>query len=213
MPVPTKLEQNFNITPPRYPTQPSTRTENSDRISDEAYRTYNKLVDPEGIFQNKLARMLYSSVLVKSETFDPASPMEGYKLVLLGGKNRKPAMNWEGYNMVASSFILLASEVVSTTEFDTKEIQLKEVCIDGIFGIIDMALANRRKWQISDPQLYVPLGTAMWFNLYGLCRRSTGGGKMLMFITGLFKFLGHGSFEDQEQNSKVRFWSRGRANG
>src|SRR5690349_7007948 len=122
MALPTKLEQNFNITPPRNPLQINPAQQNDNRISDEAYRTYNKLVDPEGIFQNKLARMLYSAVLVKSETFDPNSPMEGYKLVLLGGKNRKPAMSWEGYNMIASSYILLASEVISTTEFDVKEI-------------------------------------------------------------------------------------------
>ena len=209
---PTTLNQNFNLKPanPTYAIGNSPPPEN--RVSDEAYRTYNKLVDPEGIFLNKLTRMLYSAVLIKSNDFDPNSPVEGYKLVLLGGGSRKAAMSWEGYNMITSSYILLCSEVISTTEFDVKEINLRQVGIDGIMGIMDMAVANRKNWHIRDPMIYVPLGMAMWFNFYSICRRSTGGGKMLMFITGLFKFLGRKNGEDEESPSKVRFWSR-RPNG
>lgn len=207
---PTKLEQNFNITPARPQIGLNSQAPQQNQISDEAYRTYNKLVDPEGIFLNKMTRMLYSGVLLHSDVYDPNSPMEGYRLVLLGGTARREPMSWEGYNMITSSYILLCSEVISTTEFNPKEIDLKRICQDGVMSIIDMAVANRKNWRIRDPMIYVPLGMAMWFNLYGIMRRSTGGGKMLMFITGLFKFLGSNRHEDEEPANRVRFFNRPR---
>jgi len=210
MPQPgAAVQANFNMQPVKesvsgqpYGYQQPTQ------ISDEAYRTYNKLVDPEGIYANKLSRMLFSSVLVKSNTEDPMSPFEGYTLKKLGGKDTKTAMNWDGYNEVSSGFIFLGSEIASTTEFDVREIDLKSVCLEGITSITDRIVCNRREWEVRDPLIIMELGLAMWFNLYGLCRRSTGGGKMLMFITGLFKFLGP-KRDSEEQQQQRGFWKRG----
>ena len=178
------------------------------QISDEAYRTYTKLVDPEGIFANKISRMLFSSVLVKSNESDDLSPFEGYSLKRLGGADAKTAMNWDGYNEVSSAYIFLASEIVSTTEFDVKEIDLQSMCVEGVMSIMDRVVCNRKEWTVRDPLLIMEIGHAMWFNLYGLCRRSTGGGKMLMFITGLFKFIG-GRNQQPTEEQKKGFWAKG----
>lgn len=203
------VQANFNMQPVKESVSSNPYGYNQQpQVSDEAYRTYNKLVDPEGIFANKLSRMLYGSVLIKSNEPDPYSPFEGYQLKKLGGKNTNTAMNWDGYNEVASGFIFLASEVASTTEFDVKEIDLQSLCIEGITSITDRIVCNRKEWAVRDPLIVMEIGLSMWFNLYGLCRRSTGGGKMLMFITGLFKFLGPKQDANGEQQNRG-FWKRG----
>jgi hypothetical protein len=212
MPVPSSAVQaNFNMTPVKDGVSSGPYGGQPVQVSDEAYRTYNKLVDPEGIFGNKLSRMLFSSVLVKSDEPDGLSPFEGYALKKIGPANSKTAMNWEGYNEVASGYILLASEVISTTEFDTKELDLKTICVEGISSIVDRIVCNRREWEVRDPLLIMEVGLSMWFNLYSLCRRSTGGGKMLMFITGLFKFISHNR-NDEEERARG-FWKRGGSGG
>lgn len=207
------VQANFNMTPIKESVSgmPYGAGYQQPQVSEEAYRTYNKLVDPEGIFANKLSRLLYSSVLVRSNEPDNNSPIEGYKLQKLGPANAPTAMNWTGYNEVSSAFILLASEVASTTEFDVKEIDLKEMCLEGITSITDRIVCNRKEWAVRDPLIIMELGLAMWFNLYGLCRRSTGGGKMLMFITGLFKFLGPHQGQDEQQKNSI--WGKRGLNG
>lgn len=203
------MQQNFIMAPPKPPSQhvtPGAIASSSVSIPAEAYQTYNKIIDPEGIYLNKLSRLLYSAYLVKSDVYDPSSPAPGYKLVEIGGKNRKTLVNWEGYNTITNNFMLLVSEVISTTEFDLKELNLKQLCIDGIWAIIFQLIANWEDWDFNDPTQIVPLTMELWFNVYSVSRRSTGGGKMLKFLTGIFKFLGPHRSSDDEERDKVKFW-------
>lgn len=204
-----EVQQQFIMTAPKQPQNQPIQPQNPSipSIPAEAYLTYLKIIDPEGIYLNKLSRLLYSAYLIKTDTVDEKSPVPGYRLAEIGGDKRKTLVNWDGYNTVTNNYLLLVSEVISTTEFDLKEINLKRVCIDGVWSIIFQLVANWEAWEFTDETEILPLGIGMWFNVYGLSRRSTGGGKMLHFLTGLFKFLGphRGKYEDENPN-KVKFW-------
>jgi len=203
-----EVQQNFIMQPPKQSGSSTTIPAASAVVNlpAEAYQTYNKIIDPEGIFLNKLSRLLYSAILVKSDVLDESSPIPGYKLIEVGGKFRKTLVNWDGYNIITNNFIMLVSEVISTTEFDTKEINLKEICKDGVMAIIDQLVVNWDSWDFKDPMEIMPLAVQMWFNLYGVARRSTGGGKMLKFLTGIFKFLGPNRSTEEEHKDRVKFW-------
>lgn len=200
------MEQTFVMQPPERP-QGHTLSEHPSNINvpAEAYETYTKIIDPDGIYLNKLSRLLWNCYLVKSDEFDPRSPVAGYKLVEIGGTARK-MMSWEGYNTITNNFILLVSEAISTTEFDQKEINLKQVCFDAIWGIICQLVANWDIWEFDDPMEIMNIGIALWFNIYSVSRRSTGGGKMLQFLTNLFKHLGGRRNDEPDERHKVKFW-------
>ena len=207
--MPAGLQQNFIMQPPKQSPAQAALSNSAVpmlNVPGEAFQTYHKIIDPEGIFLNKLSRLLYSSMLVKSDVIDESSPIPGYRLTKVGGSNRTTLVNWEGYNTITNNYMLLVSEVISTTEFDVKEINLKDICRDGVMAIIDQIVVNWDKWEFKDPMQLMPLALEMWLNLYGVCRRSTGGGKMLKFLTGLFKFLGPNKHFEDEPRDRVKFW-------
>lgn len=209
--MPAPLQQNFIMQPPKDPVaMPSMQQGGMTQIPAEAYLTYMKVIDPEGIYLNKYSRLLYNSYLVRSDVFDETSPIPGYKRMQIGGPGKKTLVNWDGYSTITNNFIILVSEAVSTTEFDLKEINLKRICIDGVWSIIVQLVTNWEDWEFDDPAEIMPLGIGMWLNVYSITRRSTGGGKMLHFLTGLFKFLGPHRPRDEENPQAIKFW---RSNG
>ena len=202
------IQQQFNIKPPDRPdgagaSMPGTHVTN---IPGEVYETYVKIIDPDGIYLNKLSRLLWNCYLVKSDEFDPRSPVPSYKLVEIGDKEEKKMMSWTGYNTITNNFILYVSEVISTTEFDEKGIDLRQVCFDGTWAIMSQPAENWDIWEFRDEGEIETLGIAIWFNLYSVSRRSTNGGKMLGFLTNLFKHLGNKKNEPEEDRHKVKFW-------
>ena len=219
MPSPPVVQQ-FNMSPAKSPVNGVSSSGNAVHIPGEAYTAALKIIDPEAIFLNKLSRLLYNAYLTPSEFADPNSPVPGYKLSLISpGKDkegkelpRHTLVNWDGYNTITNNYMLLVSEAISTTEFDTKEIQLKQFCIDGVWAIMVQLITNWEEWEFRDPAQIVPLGLELWFNLYAVSRRSTGGGHMLQFLTGLFKFLGARNKDDREDANKVSFWGKPDAN-
>jgi hypothetical protein len=193
-------------------------------IPAEAYNSFNKMVDPDAMFLNKITRGLISAVMVKDDIGDSVSPLPGFKLVGIGqsldpdnpdytlpdkdGKiyRRNTQVKYEGYNIIVNNFLMLVSEAISTTDFDPKEIDLRAVTVDGIMGIVEQIVTNWEDWEWNDETQTMNLGLAMWFNMYAISRRSTGGGKMLQFLTGIFKFLApHGRGEEENAN-KMIFW-------
>ena len=204
MPTPAVVQQ-FNMDPVKSSPISNPPSSNITNIPAEAYQTYMKIVDPEGIYLNKLSRLLYNSYLVDSNIEDPNSPVPGKKLVRIGGVNQKTLVNWEGYNTITNNFLLLASEVISTTEFDTSELDLRRICVNGVWGIIFQLVRNWEDWDFNDETEIITLGNALWFNIYGVSRRSTGGGKMLGFLTNLFKYIGNRNHPEDDRN-QVKFW-------
>ena len=180
-------------------------------IPPEVLDTYNRIIDPKGIYLGTLTRLLYHANLVKDDTFDPTSPLPGYKLVPLEApefsgkkKERKTLVNWDGYNTLTNNFIMMVSEPISTTQLDVKEIKLKDVLIDGVWNIIVQLVTNWEDWEFEDPSAILTIGYQMWWNAYAVSRRSTGG-KMLNFLTGLIRATSSDK-EKENKPEKVHFW-------
>jgi len=202
------VEQKFMMNQPERPEGHTGISSNpSVNVPAEAYETYTKIIDPDAIYLNKMSRLLWDCYLVKSEEFDPKSPVPGYKLIEIGGKDVKKMMSWEGYNTITNNFIMLVSEAISTSEFDQKELNLKKVCFDGVWAIICQLVANWDAWEFDDPNQIMTLGIEMWFNVYAISRRSSKGG-MLRFLTDIFKHLGGKRNQEDEERHKVKFWGR-----
>lgn len=151
--------------------------------SAEGYKFYEKLVDADVLYLNKLTRLLYSSVLIKTDTLDPTSPIPGFALqhVAVKGTDGKEvywssAMNFQGYQMVANDYLFAVSEVMSTTNLPD-EFQLSKFTVSKVMSIIDMIVANRRAWEFNTPNLILSLGLDMWYNILGVASRSYTGGK------------------------------------
>lgn len=202
------IEQKFMMQAPERPEGHSGSIGNTQvNVPAEAYETYTKIIDPDAIYLNKLSRLLWNCYLVKSEEFDPRSPVPGYKLIEIGGATAKKMMSWEGYNTITNNFVMLVSEAISTSEFDQKDLNLRKVCFDGVWAIICQLVANWDVWEFDDPNEIMTLGIEMWFNMYAVSRRSNKGGFM-HFLTDIFKHLGNNRRAEDEERHKVKFWGR-----
>lgn len=171
----------------------------------EAFETFYKAIDPELMYLNPLSRLLYSAQYVKSDEADPSSLLPGYKLIMIGGKGRKPKVNWDGYNTIMNTFLMNVGTAISTTEFDRKEFQLLKFCIDSTMAMDDMLIANRKEWEFTDFAFHMPFGMTVCYNIYAIACRSANGGRMMK---DMMKALG-GAFAHrgtEEDKVKPQIW-------
>lgn len=137
----------------------------------EGYRFYEKLVDPEVMFLNKITGILYGARLVKSNTPDPDSPVPGYSLVKIGGTNWKHPMNLEGYQTTVHDCLLILGEDKSTTIFPD-DYNLALFSGRKTMSIIGMMGANREDWEFSNYTLIYPFGLSLWNSIVAIHSRS-----------------------------------------
>ncbi len=151
-------------------------------------KLYEKLVDSEYQFFNKLTRLLYNAQLVKTDSFDPESPLAGYTLykIMSKGEDGKehwiPNVNHAGYQTLTQMCLLMLSDVVSTTSFDPKIFKANEFSIAAVMSVADMLCSNRHNWEFNNKSIIRPLGIAFWEVLYSVINRSYGRNPLMKMI-------------------------------
>ena len=168
-------------TTPRGP-DPSTLVSPRNNIisnfSPEQVKLYERLMDSEAMFMNKLTRLLYNAELIKSNTIDMDSPIAGFTLAKHGfsedpKKNQwKPNINFTGYLTVTNTVLLLTSDAMSSTKLDSDKFDLGYFCYTSTLSVTDMITSNREKWEFTDPMLIVDIGLCIWINVYSIASRS-----------------------------------------
>ena len=154
--------------------------------SPEAFKVYERITDSELLYMRDFVRLLYGRDLYKSDQLDPDSPVAGYATLKTGEDDM--AMSLQGCRKVMSMTMLFYNQALSTTETDPKRFDLELFSLNATMAVMDMIIANRKKWQFKDPMLIKPLGMAIWRNMVAIGLRSHNGGKfakMLLNIPGL----------------------------
>jgi hypothetical protein len=136
-------------------------------ISPEAYKTYEKLIDPEVLFMKKLTGVLYGGRLLKTSTTDPNSPLEGYRLV----EPEKPNMSLTGYTTVAADIMMILGEDKSTTVWPRKY-DLAMYAARKTMSEVGIMMANREEWEFTNYTLVYPFGLTLWNAIVAVHSRS-----------------------------------------
>ena len=137
----------------------------------EGYKLIDKIIDPNALYLDKLTTFLYSAHLVKSPIIDPESPVPGFKLIKIGGKNWKPNMNQVGYATTTSEVLMALSEDGSVTRFPD-DFKLQFFAARQTMAIINMMGTNREDWEFTNYSIIYPFGLTLWKAIVATLSRS-----------------------------------------
>lgn len=137
----------------------------------EGYKLIDKIIDPNALYLDKLTTFLYSAHLVKTPMIDPDSPVPGYKLIRIGGKNWKPNMNQIGYSTTTSEVLMVLSEDGSVTRFPD-DFKLNFYAARQTMAIINMMGTNREEWEFTNYSIIYPFGLTLFKAIVATLSRS-----------------------------------------
>lgn len=146
----------------------------------DAYKVYERITDSELLYMRDFVRLLYGRDLYKSDQLDTDSPVAGYATMKTGEDDM--AMSLQGCRKVMSMTMLFYNQALSTTETNPGRFDLELFSLNATMAVMDMIIANRKKWQFKDPMLIKPLGMAIWRNMVAIGLRSHSGGKFMRML-------------------------------
>ena len=168
----------------------------------DSYRVYERITDSELLYMRDFVRVLYGRDLYKSDQLDPDSPVAGY--ATYGGSPDDQAMSLTGCRKVMSTTMLFYNQALSTTETEAGRFDLELFSLNATMSIMDMIVANRKKWNFKDPMLIKPLGMAVWRNMVAIGLRSHKGGKFMRMLLNPAVF----SSQPQQMEPQRSRWAR-----
>lgn len=178
------------------------------QMSDKGYQVVQAIIDPNAIYLDKLTAFLYSAHLTKSPVYDAESPVPGYKLTKIGGKDWKPNMSQTGYSTTVSEVLMALSEDGSVTRFPD-EFKLQFYAARQTMAIIGMMIANREEWEFTNYSIIYPFGLTLWKAIVATLSRSVAApGKTTLMdklIHPLLFALGDRDGNQQPKNKYFNF--------
>lgn len=176
-----EVQNTVVIPPPRTDTPLTNGPQFSSTIpvmSPESYKFLEQILSSDKLFIAVLTRYLYCAQLVKTNIADPDSPLEGYKLVKIGGDKWKPNMNLQGFQTTMNQVLFDGSAAVSTAKLTKDLIDVRRAVYRNTLSLANMMASNRESWEFKNYTLIRPFCHAVFLNITSIASRSIADGKI-----------------------------------